>query len=388
MHSDVVIVGAGVIGLSCALRCADEGLTVTVADPDPGRGASWAAAGMLAPVTELHYGEDDLLALNLASSARWPGWAADLADRGVDVGYMRCGSLMVARDADDAAELRRLLATQQALGLDVEWLRGREARAVEPGLAPSTRGAVAVTGDHQVDNRALIVGLLRLLDGDRSVQLVPQRVAALESVGGTIRSVRLGDGSTVAAPRIVMAAGVGVGGIDGLPAPLPDVRPVKGQLVHLRSTAGPLATSNLRGLEVYIVNRPDGRVVVGATVEDKGHDIAVTAGGVSQLLRAAWELVPGIDECVLVEATAGLRPGTPDNAPLLGVHRDLQGLVMATGHYRNGVLLSPLTADIVADLVTGRAPAPDTRTNPHTALDLTAFRPNRFTVTDTAPVDV
>jgi glycine oxidase len=360
MGCDVVIAGAGVIGLSSALRCADAGLAVVLVDPEPGRGASWAAAGMLAPVTELHYGEDALLELNLAGARRWTTWAVDLADRGVDVGYARCGSLMVARDGDDAAELRRLMATQQDLGLEVEWLRSREARAAEPHLAPGTRGAVHVPGDHQVDNRALVAGLLELVERDAGVTVVRDRVAAVSRAGAQVSGVVLADGGVVAAPTVVVAAGVGTGGIDGLP-PIPAIRPVKGQLLHLRSPAGPLATRNLRGLDVYVVSRPDGRIVVGATVEERGHDTAVTAGGVSHLLRAAWELLPGVEECTFVEATAGLRPGSPDDAPLLGPVADdagdvLDGLVLATGHYRNGVLLSALTADAVAAWASGAAP--------------------------------
>jgi glycine oxidase len=377
MGSDVVIVGAGVIGLSCALRCADAGTTVTVVDPEPGRGASWAAAGMLAPVSELHYGEDALLALNLVSSRRWPGWAESLADRGIEVGYIRCGSLMVARDADDSAELRRLLKTQLDLGLTAEWLRGSQAREVEPALAPSTRGAIAVASDHQVDNRALVDGLLTLLGRHCGVDIVHDRAAELTREGQRVTGVRLEDGSTADADWVVMAAGVGMPQIGGLPVTLPQIRPVKGQLLHLRSVTGPLATANLRGTEVYIVSRPDGRIVVGATVEEKGYDIQVTAGGVSQLLRAAWELLPGVYECVLVQTTAGLRPGSPDNAPLLGPVEDMEGLILATGHYRNGVLLSPLTADIVAGLVTNQGQDG----GDHPQLDLTAFQPGRFNTT-------
>lgn len=365
----VVIVGAGAIGLSAAIRCADAGLAVDLVDPDPGRGATWAAAGMLAPVTELHYGEDALLRLNLDSNGRWPAWAADLADRGADVGYVPCGSLLVARDADDAAELRRLMAVQEELGLQVSWLRSREVRQVEAGLAPSTRGGVLVEGDHQVDNRALITGLLGVVERTPAIRVHRKAVAAVTSAGGRATGVVLDDGTAIAAEVVVLAAGARTGLLEGLEGLLPRVRPVKGQLVHLRSPTGPLASRNLRGLEVYIVNRPDGRIVVGATVEERGFDTTVTAGAISELLRAAWELLPGVDECTFVEATAGLRPGSPDNAPLLGPVPGLDGLLLATGHHRNGVLLSPLTADAIAAWASGQPP-PDV---------VAGFGPDRFT---------
>ncbi|CAN5362068.1 glycine oxidase ThiO [soil metagenome] len=373
MGSDVVIIGAGVIGLSSALRCADAGLSVTLVDPAPGRGASWAAAGMLAPVAELHYGEDALLRLNLSSSERWPDWAASLADRGADVGYVPCGSLMVARDADDTAELRRLMDTQARLGLQVEWLRGREARQAKPPLAPSTHRAVRVAGDHQVDNRALVRGLQALAVDSPLITVRVGTVTAVTTAGDRATGVTLDDCGDLVADTVVLCAGAGSSAVEGLVGLLPAVRPVKGQLLHLRSPSGPLARANLRGLEVYIVNRPDGRIVVGATVEERGFDTQVTAGGVSELLRKAWELLPGIDECAFVEATAGLRPATPDNAPVIGRVAGLSGVVLATGHYRNGVLLSPLTADAVAALATG-SPVPD---------EVAPFGPVRF---DPAPV--
>lgn len=368
MGSDVVIIGAGVIGLSAALRCADEGLGVTLLDPDPGRGASWAAAGMLAPVTELHFGETDLLRLNLRSSARWPSWAANLAERGAQIGYARCGSLQVARDQGDAAELQRMLDTQRDLGLQVSWLRSREARQLEPGLAPSVRGAILVQGDHQVDNRALVEGLVDLANAHQRIDLRRVRADQLLLDGDRISGVRTQTG-ICEGDVVVLAAGAHSPRLTGVPDVVAAVRPIKGQLVHLRSPSGPLARSNLRGREVYVVNRPDGRIVIGATVEELGFDTTVTAGGVSTLLRAAWEILPGVDECEFVEAIAGIRPGSIDNAPVLGRAPGIDNLILATGHFRNGVLLSPLTADVVATLAGGGQPQ----------VDLSPFAPSRFT---------
>jgi glycine oxidase len=352
------VVGGGVIGLGIAWRAALAGLTVTVVDRAPGRGASWAAAGMLAPVTEVHYGEEALLALNLAAGARWPGFAAELEEAsGRPVGYRPAGTLSVARDADDNAALEDLYQFQLRCGLDVERLRSRECRQLEPGLAPSIRGGVLAAGDHQVDNRALVEGLLAA--GQRAgVRLVEGRAVELATDGDRVTGVVLAGGGRLAAGTVVLAAGCWSGGLGGLAAEaLPPVRPVKGQLLHLRGPADqPLCSRNVRGLEAYVVPRSDGRVVVGATMEEQGFDTRVTAGAVHDLLRAALELLPDVAELELVETVAGLRPGSPDNAPMLGPAA-AEGLVVATGHYRNGILLTPVTADTVAELLaTGRVP--------------------------------
>ncbi|HEV2894465.1 MAG TPA: glycine oxidase ThiO [Actinomycetota bacterium] len=364
--ADAVVVGGGVIGLGIAWRAALAGMTVTVVDDAPGRGASWAAAGMLAPVTEVHYGEDPLLQLNLAAAARWPGFAAELEEAsGQPVGYRPGGTLAVARDADDNAALEDLYQFQLRCGLEVERLRSRECRQLEPGLAPSIRGGVLASGDHQVDNRALVEALL-VACSRAGVRMVPGRVAELTVTGDRVTGVVLAGtggggedaGEALAAGTVVLAAGCWSGGIGGLAAEaLPPVRPVKGQLLYLRGPADqPLCQGNVRGLEVYVVPRGDGRVVVGATVEEQGFDTQVTAGAVHELLRAALELLPDVAELELTETVVGLRPGSPDNAPMLGPAGP-EGLVVATGHYRNGILLTPVTADAIAELLaTGQVP--------------------------------
>jgi glycine oxidase len=386
---DAVVVGGGVIGLGIAWRAALAGMTVTVVDEAPGQGASWAAAGMLAPVTEVHYGERPLLALNLAAAARWPTFAAEVEEAsGLPVGYRPGGTLAVARDADDNAALEDLYQFQLRCGLEVERLRSRECRQLEPGLAPSIRGGVLAAGDHQVDNRALVEALLAACQ-HAGVRMVTGRVAELAVEGDRVTGVVLsgggpaGNGSstsagsvtsrpageTLAAGVVVLAAGCWSGGLGGLAAEaLPPVRPVKGQLLYLRGPADqPLCSRNVRGLEVYVVPRGDGRVVVGATVEEQGFDTTVTAGAVHDLLRAALELLPDVAELELAETVVGLRPGSPDNAPMLGPAGP-DGLVVATGHYRNGILLTPVTADAIAELLaTGRVPEP-----------IAPFAPGRF----------
>ena len=364
----IVIAGGGVIGAAIAWRAAAAGAAVTVVDPDPGRATSWAAAGMLAPVTEAHFGEETLLALNLESARMWPAFAAELAEAaGADPGYRTCGTLTVARDLDDSAALAELLAFQQRLGLRVEKLTASQMRAAQPSLSPRIRGGLFAPDDHQVDNRALVEALLAA--GRRAgVTFNPGRVAAVSCTGDTVTGVTLTDGAHLPAEAVVLAAGVATARIAGIPEGIvPPLRGVKGQLLHLRGPADAApAAGVIRGLDVYLVSRGDGRVVVGATMEERGEDLTVTAGGVLELLRAAWELVPGIAELELVETVAGLRPATPDNAPALGPTA-VEGLHIATGHYRNGILLAPVTAHAVTAGLAGNPPA-----------SVDAFSPARF----------
>jgi glycine oxidase len=354
--ADLVVVGAGVIGLGVAWRAAQRGMAVTVVDDGGTRKASWAAAGMLAPVAEVWYGEEALLQVNLEASRRWPGFAAEVADAaGRDIGYRRCGTLLVARDADEHTALDELFSFQAKLGLDVERLRSREVRRLEPGLSPRVRGGILVEGDHQVDNRALLPALRHAAER-AGARFEDGRVVTVTTNGDRVRGVELEDTRDLAGDAVVLAAGTGSAEIGGLPGGTVPVRPVKGQLVHLRGPADPLiASRTIRALGIYVVPREDGRVVVGATVEER-RDTEVTAGGVFQLLRDAWELLPDVAELELVETVAGLRPGSPDNAPLLGPAGPA-GLIVATGHYRNGMLLAPVTADAIAELLdTGRVP--------------------------------
>jgi glycine oxidase len=318
---------------------------------------------MLAAVTELHYGEQTLLGLNLASARRYPDFAAELTElTGQDLGYRRCGTLAVALDADDRAHLRELHALQQQSGLDSQWLSGRECRRLEPMLAPGVRGGLRVDGDHQIDPRRLAGALVAACE---RAGVVFHRAWAerLTVVRDRAAGVVLADGSAPAAGQVVLAGGSLSGRLAGVPQDvLPPVRPVKGQVVRLTMPHrhGPFLSRTVRavvrGSHVYLVPRASGELVIGATSEELGWDTTVTAGGVYELLRDAHELVPGITELPLTETRAGLRPGSPDNAPLLGP-TGLEGLSLATGHYRNGVLLTPVTGDALAHvLATGELP--------------------------------
>ncbi|MFD9035514.1 glycine oxidase ThiO [Streptomyces sp. NPDC059567] len=356
--SDVLVIGGGIIGLVTAWRAAQRGLRTAVVDPEPGGGAARVAAGMLAAVTELHYGEETLLALNLASARRYPGFVAELRDAtGHDVGYRACGTLAVALDADDRAHLRELHALQTRCGLESEWLSGRDCRRLEPMLAPGVRGGLRVDGDHQVDPRRLAAALVTACE---RAGVVFHRALAerLTVVRDRAAGVLLAGGEALEADQVVLAAGSLSGRLAGVPDDaLPPVRPVKGQVLRLTvpGAYAPFLSRTVRavvrGSHVYLVPRENGELVVGATSEELGWDTTVTAGGVYELLRDAHELVPGITELPLTETRAGLRPGSPDNAPLLGPTA-LPGLRLATGHYRNGVLLTPVTGDVMADLLT------------------------------------
>ncbi|MEU0893901.1 glycine oxidase ThiO [Streptomyces massasporeus] len=361
--SDVLVIGGGIIGLVTAWRSAQRGFTTALVDPEPGGGAAQVAAGMLAAVTELHYGEQTLLGLNLASARRYPDFAAELTElTGQDLGYRRCGTLAVALDADDRAHLRELHALQQQSGLESQWLSGRECRRLEPMLAPGVRGGLRVDGDHQIDPRRLAGALVAACE---RAGVVFHRTWAerLTVARDRATGVVLADGTEAAAGQVVLAGGSLSGRLAGVPQDvLPPVRPVKGQVLRLTMPRrhGPFLSRTVRavvrGSHVYLVPRASGELVVGATSEELGWDTTVTAGGVYELLRDAHELVPGITELPLTETRAGLRPGSPDNAPLLGP-TGLEGLLLATGHYRNGVLLTPVTGDAMAHvLATGELP--------------------------------
>jgi glycine oxidase len=333
-----------VAGLASAWRAAQRGLSVVVLERDrPGGGASSVAAGMLAPVTEAEFGEEVLTRLNLESAALWPSFAAELEQAsGIDVGYEPLGALAVAVDRDDAEELRRVHELQLSLGLESTWLTPSAARALEPGLAPRIAGAIEVPGEALVDPPAVVAALARAFK-EAGGRIVTCSVSAIEP--GVVAT----DAGAVHAGAVVLAAGAWSGQL----APV-RVRPVKGQLLHLRTRPGaPRLASRLVGTaRCYVVPRADGRVVVGATVEEKGFDTSVDAGAIHRLLEAAWELLPDVWELEFVQAIAGLRPGTHDNLPLIG-RSDPDGVIHATGHYRNGILLAPVTALRVVEALNG-----------------------------------
>jgi glycine oxidase len=362
---DVVVVGGGVIGLACAWRLAQDGARVAVVERgEPGGGATRVAAGMLAPVGELSFGEPELLELTLAAARTYPEFVAELeATSGVSAGYERLGALHVALDRDEAAQLQRVHDLQRSLALEAEWLPPRKCRDLEPGLTPSFHGGVFAAGEAAIDPRALTRALL----GAARTEGV-EVLTDTEVVDGLYKGERKGErlegvkvrptgasddgGDQLRAETVLLANGAWSGATEWLPEPArPAVRPVKGQVLELRRSDGEPAVHHILASErVYLVPRNDGRLIVGATVEEMGFDTTITAGGVHELLRETYRLLPDVAEMELLGATAGLRPGTPNNLPLV-CPGAIDGLVLATGHYRNGILLAPLAAQTVAELI-------------------------------------
>jgi glycine oxidase len=330
---DVAVIGGGVIGLSVAWRARARGLSVVVLDRgELGAGTTRVAAGMLAPASEADAQERSLLALGLESGRMWRAFADELRDvTGRDVGLRTQGTLAVARDGDEKAALERELDQLERLGLRAHRLLPSAARALEPALAPSIRLAAEFRDDHSADPRALTAALVTACERAGVVLCPRTEVTSLDAV---------------AAAQVVLAAGPWSAGLAALP-----VRPVKGQTIRLRGVQLLERTLIFEG--GYLVPRADGRLILGATVEERGFDTTMTAGAVHDLLRDAAELVPGVLECDIEQLVAGLRPGTPDNAPLIGRLDDR--VIVATGHYRNGILLAPVTARLVAAELAGEA---------------------------------
>jgi len=364
----IVVVGGGIIGCAVAWELARRGADVALVERDvPGRGATWAAGGMLSPVAEANE-PGAFLRLALASFELWPAYVDSIREAsGVAIEYRAAGKLCVALDDADVESLEASYRWRSAAGHAVEWLDGDAARALEPGLSPAIRAAMLVEQDHWVDNRevgrALWVAAARA--GAR-VRTGAGAVELLRNASGGAAGVLLDDGSRLDADAVVLAAGCWSGALRGLPRPLP-IAPVRGQMVAVQAMPSALGRTVQAGHR-YMIPRADGRVTIGSTAERVGFRTHTTPAGIAALLDAAMRVAPSLAEAPIVQTWAGLRPGTPDGRPILGPDPEVGGLFYATGHFRNGILLAPITARLVADAATG---AP-------TEIPLDEFAPDRF----------
>jgi glycine oxidase len=355
----VAIIGAGVAGLGIGWRLAGAGCWVTVFERgEAGHGASWAAAGMLAAGLEAEPGEERLLALNLESQRLWPAFRDQLeAASGRAIGYRAEGTLAVALTRDDVERLRFSFEFQRDLGIELAWLSRAQARGLEPHLSPGIAAAVLSPHDHQVDNRRLTLALKTAFRKAGGELREHSEVSGLDVEAGRVRGVVV-NGERHAADKVVLAAGAWSALLEGLPdATRPPVRPVKGQMLALRmDPEHPVLGHVLWAPKGYLVPRGDGHLIVGGTVEERGFDQELTAGGVLALLEAAWRALPVVEDLPIAEFWVGFRPTSRDDAPILGP-TSVEGLVFATGQHRNGILLTPVTALMVSEVVlTGRVP--------------------------------
>lgn len=355
---DVVVIGAGVIGLSIGWRLARRGLSVAVVDAGPaGGGTSAAATGMLAASAEHEPGGGPLLELARESLALWPALRRDAeAESGLSIDYRDEGTLIVAVGRDEVERLRFRHKMQRDAGLDARWLAGSAVLALEPGLRPNIAGGILCPGDHQVDPRSTLQALKAafLGQGGRLAEATP--VERLEMEGGRAAGIVTSAGICRAGTVIVASgAAIAAGGL--LPTELHvPIRPLKGQSMALRSRPafGRKAALPVDHViwtsDIHIAPKTDGRMIVGATMEEAGFDASVTAGGLYALLDGVRRVLPGAEEMVVEAVWAGFRPTSEDDAPILG-QTVVQGLVLAAGHHRNGYLLAPVTARAIEDLV-------------------------------------
>lgn len=358
----IAIVGGGIAGLAIGWRLAGAmagaAEVVVYERGRAGEGASHAAAGMLAGGVEIEPGEEGLYPLSRRAQGQWPAFRDELAAAAglspADLGYRDEGTLVVARTADELRRLEQRARLQTRLGVPLERLDGAALRALEPALSADLQAGYLSRADHQVDNRALAPALAKAFAAAGGRLREGCAVAGLLVENGRAAGLRLADGGRVQADAVVLAAGAWVRQVEGLPADCrPPVRPVKGQMLALRQDPeAPLLRHVLWGPGIYLVPRRDGRLLVGATVEERGFDTQVTAGGLLSLLEAAWRLLPGIEELPLIESWAGLRPTSRDDQPILGP-TPLPGLHLAAGQHRNGVLLLPVIAETLAASVMG-----------------------------------
>ncbi|MBI4512650.1 MAG: glycine oxidase ThiO [Gemmatimonadetes bacterium] len=365
-HPDILVVGAGLIGCAAARLLTSAGFRVLLIDRGrPCREASWAAGGMLAA----HYeagGGGPLLELCLRSRAMYPDFVAALRDEtGIDAELVPEGTIVPVFGEEEARQLEPI-ATARA-GARVERLDAAAVRGREPSIHEACLWGLYLPDDVRVDNRRLCEAVVASLEARRVPFLLGRPVAAVLHRGGSVTGARLAGGEEIPAGAVLVAAGAWSGQMEGLPRPIP-VEPRRGQIVLLGMPAGAIRHTILAHIGVYLVPRTGGHIVVGSTVERVGFDSRVTADGVASLITKAQRVVPQLGDAEFVEAWAGLRPATPDDLPILGPDPEVRGLLYATGHFRSGILLAPVTAQMIVEALTSQTPS----------RLLEPFRPERF----------
>ena len=348
----IIIVGGGVIGLGIGWKLSRLGCQVALYERNQvGRGASWAAAGMLSPLAEAHTQEAELLKLGLESSNRYPEWVRELQEESqIDIDYRKKGTLMVALDRDDRADLQHHFEMQKSFDLPVDWLTGNQARALEPALSPRVVAAIHCPSDLQVNGRLMTAALTVAFQKAGGKLFEQTAVTKINIKDQQVTGIHI-NSEFVPADLVIVAAGAWLSQVEGLPKSYQYlIRPVKGQILGLQMDAEPIISHVIHAPDAYLVPRSNGSLVVGATVEEQGFDTHLTAGGVFELLRGAWEALPGIYEFPIVDTFVSLRPASRDNAPILGL-TSVDGLILAAGHFRKGILLTPVTCDEISQLV-------------------------------------
>jgi len=347
-----VVIGGGIIGLSVGWQLLRRGVpTVLFEREKTGRAASWAAAGMLAPHSEVGFEEEEFLRLGIESLNEFPRFLGELAeDAGRRVALDERGTMIVGFHRDDTERIRRLYEFRNQLGLPVKWLPGTAGREIEPLLSPKITAAIWLPDDCQINNHDLLDTLKDafVARGGVLAEKTPVRSVVIEN--GRARAVRT-DEREIAASSVIVAAGCWSGLIEGIPESLkPPVRPVKGQIVSLRMNDEFNFAHVVRAPDAYLLPKSDGRLLVGATQEEMGFDLTPTAGPVMRLLERGWEAIPSIYDLPIDSIDVGLRPGSRDNEPLIGP-TEISDLYYATGHHRHGILLAPVTAYALCDMI-------------------------------------
>ncbi|HEY3250834.1 MAG TPA: glycine oxidase ThiO [Ignavibacteria bacterium] len=341
----ILIIGGGIIGLSVGWQLAKKGFDVEILERDKaGKSSSYAAAGMLAPQAEMGFEDIDLFYLCRKSLELYPQFVNELyEDGGIKVEVEKTGCILPGFDRDHWERLRRLYDFREKIGLPVVWLSGSEAREVEPFLSPKCTGAIWVEDDSQINNRRLLEALRKAYLNKGGKLYEDHTVEKINIENGKVKGAHF-HGIDVNYDSVIIAAGAWSKQIDGLPENLlPPVRPVKGQIINLRLNESCKLTKVVRAPDAYLLPKSDGRLVVGASNEEMGYDLNPTAGEIFRMLERAWEAVPSIYDLPIESIEVGLRPGSRDHQPIVG-DCDVEGLYFATGHYRNGILLAPITA--------------------------------------------